>query len=1083
MNGNITKDGIGKDLAWMKRVGIAGVQNFDINLVTPQIVQKRLVYMSPAWKDAFRFAVTSANEEGLDFAIASSPGWSETGGPWVPPQDGMKKIAWSETVVTGGHRFAGVLPPPVRVSGPFQDIQVIDPLADLAADKKPPPPTYYSDAAVFAFPVRVAAAAPPLRPQIRLNGQQLLDSALLLDNQFGTSIDVPFGTEDDPAVISLDYDAPQTFSSMCFYSPGAADSPDAAAAAVLPELQASADDGTWHKVADIILSSVPTTASFAPVTAKSFRVILRRGASQAPAWLYVPKGVDAGDAFVEPKTFRVAELRLSGEAKINQWEAKAGFAVAPDYYRLDGEVGPDVAGVPPADVIDLTNRMRPDGTLNWTPPAGTWRIVRMGYSLTGRINNPATAEATGLEVDKLDSAAVRRYLEHYIAMYRATVGPQRIGHAGVGALLTDSTEVRAFNWTPRMIERFRRLRGYDPRPWLPTLTGTIVGSRSQSDRFLYDFRRTLSELHASEHYGTVARVAHENGLKVYGEALESARSTLGDDLDMRRYTDVPMAALWAYPREKGPTPSLIADMRGAASVAHLYGQNRVAAESMTSAYMPWAYAPADLRRVIDLEFASGVNLPVIHESAHQPVDDKEPGLSLFIFGQFFNRHETWAEMARPWIDYIARNSYMLQEGRFVADVAYFYGEEAPIVGQAVHGYFKDVPSRYAYDFVNPAVLNDVLKVDATGDLVAKSGARYRVLYLGGTSRRMTLATLRRMAALATQGATIVGDAPIGSPALADDQWQYRALVRRLWSGRSETRVGKGRVFAGQDVESALASIGTMPDFEISRSQPDTEILFVHRRIDGSDIYYVDNRRNRPEHVEISFRVAGKAPEIWRADSGLIEPASYRIVGGRTEVPLTFGPEESYFVVFRTPAKTASRAIPRKEPIPLATIAGPWTVQFEPGRGAPGSVTLNQLKSLSESSNTGVRYFSGVAAYSTSFDVPTQYRAGGPLLIDLGRVGDVAEVRVNGKSVGTPWHAPYRADIGSAVRPGRNQLEVRVANLWVNRLIGDAQPGAAKIAYTTIPTFKADAPLRPSGLIGPVLLLGEQQKAQRQESSP
>ena len=216
-------------------------------------------------------------------------------------------------------------------------------------------------------------------------------------------------------------------------------------------------------------------------------------------------------------------------------------------------------------------------------------------------------------------------------------------------LVTDSTEVGPSNWTPRLIERFKSLRGYDPTPWLPVLSGVVIGSRTRSDAFLYDFRQTLAELHASEHYGTVATVAHEHGLKVYGEALEDGRPTLGDDMTMRSHTDVPMSALWTYPRGAQPRPTYLGDTKGAASVAHIYGQNLVAAESMTSAFSPWAFAPSDLRRIIDLEFVQGVNRPVIHTSVHQPVDDKVPGLSLAIFGQYFTRHETWAALARPWM--------------------------------------------------------------------------------------------------------------------------------------------------------------------------------------------------------------------------------------------------------------------------------------------------------------------------------------------------------------------------------------------------------------------------------------------------
>jgi hypothetical protein len=1063
MNGNVTKEGIAKDLEWMQRVGIGGLQNFDANLITPQIVEKRLVYMTPEWKEAFRFAARKADELGLELAIAASPGWSETGGPWVKPEDGMKKLVWSETVIEGGKRFSGKLTAPPSITGPFQDVAVEGELAALLSGvKKTEPPVYYADIAVLAFPV--ADADPLAVPRAITIGDKPLEADALTDDDFATGVEVARGSPDQPPVVTLEYDKPQTVRSASLFVPNAATLP--------PRLEASVDGTNWFQVTDMVLTTVPTTVSFAPVTASSFRVVLPPNASGIADLLTPAPGVDLSlfSTLLAPKpTFRIADLRLFPEAKVNQFEAKAGFTLVPDYYALDAQAGPEVAGIDPSQVIDLTSRLKPDGTLEWTAPKGTWRVLRLGWSLTGKTNHPATAEATGLEVDKYDGEAVRAYLEHYIDMYRDAAGSDLVGRNGVRAILTDSIEVGASNWTPGLIERFKRLCGYDPTPYLPALTGVIVGSRTRSNAFLYDFRRTLADLVANEHYGTVAKVAHENGLKVYGEALEGGRPSLGDDIDMRRFADYPMAALWTFPREGGPRTVYRADMKGAASVANLYGQNVVAAESMTSAVQPWAHAPSDLRRMIDLEFAHGINRPVIHTSVHQPVDDKQPGLSLMIFGQFFNRHETWAEMARPWIYYIARNSYMLQQGRNVADVAYFYGEEAPLVAQAIDRYLPDVPTAYAYDFVNPHALLDVLKVDG-GKLAAPSGASYRVLYLGGTSHKMTLPVLRRIAELAESGATIVGQAPTGSPSLSDDFAECAALVNKLWSGQPVTETGRGRVIAGGDVEAALARIGVAPDFTYAKPQADSEVLFVHRRLDNGDVYFVNNRRNRAEKIEARFRVTGRAPEIWRADTGSAEPVSFRVEGEHTVVPLEMAAEDSFFVVFRKPATAQSATVTKPAYAPVGELMGPWDVAFQKGRGAPAAIKLTSLESLSEHADAGVKYFSGISTYTKSFTLPKGVKSGGTVLLDLGQVGDLAEVKVNGRSVGTVWHAPYRIDIGQAVKRGANTLEVKVANLWVNRLIGDAQPGAEKVTFTTIPTYQASAPLRPSGLIGPVRLL-------------
>lgn len=1069
MNGNISKDGIKKDLEWMNRIGIAGVQAFDANISTPQIVDKRIVYMTPEWKDAFRFAAQTTDRLGMELAIASSPGWSETGGPWVKPADGMKKLVWSETTVSGGRRFAGKLPVPPSVTGAFQGYAKAAGVAEMMGGGAiGPQPTFCGDAAVLAYPIAtIQSLGKPA--QVTSTKGDAVDTAVIEDDLPKTGLRLALGASGTPATLTYAFAAAQTVRSARIFAPDEK-SPLGGGSTVDPTLEASDNGTTWHLVAPLPLDAVPTTIGFAPVTARYFRLSMMP-AKPVPFTMgetipgaIAPDFATAGAA--TKKSFKIAEFGLSSEPKVDRFETKAGFSVVPDYYALDANGGADERGTSPIKVVNLTRKMKPDGSLDWKPPKGKWRIIRLGYSLTGITNHPAVPEATGLEVDKFDGSAVRRYLDTYIGMYRDTVGIDLIGKKGVTALLNDSTEVGFANWTPDLIAKFKRLRGYDPTPWLPTLTGVLIGTRVQSDGFLYDFRRTLADLVASEHYGTIADVAHRNGLIVYGEALEDHRPSIGDDMAMRSHADIPMAAMWTYSREKGPRPTYLADDKGAASVAHLYGRPYVAAESLTSIFSPWAYGPADLRRVIDLEFALGINRPIIHTSAHQPVDDKVPGLSLFSAGQFFTRHESWAELAKPWIDYISRNSFMLQQGRNVADVLYFYGEEGPITGLFGDTDARDAPTRYGYDFANADVLADLISVDQ-GELVAKSGARYRLLYLGGSSTRMTLATLQRIARFVDDGAAVAGTAPTGSPRLDEDTPEYRALVARLWP-TDGAKSGK-RVIATQDVEAALAGAGVRPDFAYAKRRQDSQLLFTHRALSDGDAYFVVNRTNHSEHIDARFRVVGKAPQLCRADTGRCAAVSYRIEGAETVVPLDFGADDSFFVVFRHPTKATGAVVAAPHHTQVATVSGSWKVAFQKDRGAPATATLPKLGSLSEQPDPGIKYFSGIAIYTHQFTLPRGVMAGAPLMLDLGAVSTVAEVRVNGVVVGSAWHAPYIVDIGAATKAGRNMLEVRVANLWVNRLIGDAQPNAKKFTYTTIATYRPDASLRPSGLIGPVTL--------------
>jgi alpha-L-rhamnosidase len=743
--------------------------------------------------------------------------------------------------------------------------------------------------------------------------------------------------------------------------------------------------------------------------------------------------------------------------------------VAPDYYALaTREAAPDTA-VAPADVLMLTEHFRPDGTLDWTPPSGHWTVLRMGYSLIGTENHPAPAEATGLEVDKLNRDHVRGYLQKYLDMYADMTGPKLFGRRGVNALTVDSTEIGAQNWTESIIADFQRLRGYDPAPWLPALTGVMVGSASDSDKFLWDFRRTISELLAQNHYGEIAQMARERGLTNYAEALEDHRASFGDDMEMRQHAAIPMAAMWTYGTRRESFPTYVADIRGAASVAHIYGQNLVAAESLTSAVQPWAYAPRQLKPIVDLEFALGVNRIVVHTSVHQPVE-KPPGLSLFIFGQFFNRLDNWADYAEPWVKYMARCSYLLQQGRYFGDVAYFYGQEAPLTGLFGERDI-DVPGGYGFDFVNSDVLMNQTLVDGA-DLITRSGMRYRVLYLGGSSRYMTLPVLSRIRDLVAQGMVLVGAKPLASPSLADDSAAFNSVSRALFGDDAQDHAfGKGRVFADGSLPGAFAALKLAPDFDFTKPEGDTEILALHRKLDHEDVYFLTNRLSRPESITASFRVAGRTPELWNAVTGKTSAAEYRVVDGRTEIPLELGPYQSLFVVFRHSTPLQQRKIPVPAAKPLLTLTGPWNVAFEQNRGAPPSVTETALRSWSDNPDSGIRYFSGRAEYTASFTVPQTMRPGSRLSLDLGELRDVGEVSLNGRPLGILWTPPFVLDITDAVHRGENHLKVKVANLWVNRLIGDAQPGAQiKYTFTTIPTYEADAPLRPSGLLGPVRII-------------
>jgi hypothetical protein len=461
---------------------------------------------------------------------------------------------------------------------------------------------------------------------------------------------------------------------------------------------------------------------------------------------------------------------------------------------------------------------------------------------------------------------------------------------------------------------------------------------------------------------------------------------------------------------------------------------------------------------------------VIHTSVHQPLLDKKPGLALGPFGQWFNRNETWAEQAKPWVSYLARSSYLLQQGRFDADIAYFYGEDSNLT--ALFGKKSpDIPAGYNFDYVNADALIHVLSFK-DGQLSTPSGMRYRILALDPHSQHMSLPVLKKIADLVQAGAIVAGAKPTDTPSLSDDSKEFQSIANKLWGSGPGNSVGKGRVYGDKSLAEVLTAIGVAPDFDYTKPESDTNLLFVHRKVSDGDLYFVDNRNDRDEALDTTFRVSGKETELWHPDTGAMEPASFQIANGRTTVPLHLEPWGTVFVVFRNPAKTTSRTLPKIAETTLITLDGPWDLSFEPNLGAPAQTTLDKLTSWSDSSDEGVKYFSGKGSYTKTIDASADWLVkGSHLWLDLGEVRNLAQVSVNGKSLGVEWKPPYRVDITSAVKPGKNMVEITVTDAWVNRIIGDRQSTASKSYTFTSPKFyRADSKLVPAGLLGPVKIV-------------
>jgi hypothetical protein len=1068
MNGNVTKEGITADLEWMKRSGIAGMQMFDGDLDTPQIVANRLIWMTPAWKDALCHAAEEADRLGLEMAMAASGGWSETAGPWVKPEEAMKKLVWSEMFVEGPKKVSAVLPHPPTNNGKFQNMP--EPFSPPTKADSP----FYADIKVLAYrlpegEVRMA----DLHPEVTTSAPSV-DPAALTDGNFATTASIPLKSGETQVWVQFKFARPYRAQAITIaLAAGGWAIPDGA-------VQASDDGAQWSTLVSLpgpaqSLSWLSTvqTYSFPETAARFFRVVLRPTA----------------------RHMDLAEIELSGP-RVNHWEGKAAFFHTIEFAPIPTPAVPKSAAVARKDVIDLTSKMRPDGALDWDAPPGKWAILRLGYSLTGEKNHPASPEATGYEVDKLSAKHVGNYVKTYADMVSGVLGPN-FGKS-FRYFLMDSWEAGVENWTDDMIVEFQKRRGYDPTPYLPALTGRIVESAEVSDRFLWDFRRTIADLLAENHYGVFTKYVNQYGIGLYAEAL-GGPTTTGDGLLSKRFVDVPMGEFWTPSPGEWDEPENNADLREAASAAHIYGKKFAGAESFTTDPKDpvWA-SPYYLKPLGDNAMALGINRFMFHTSVQQPfVDDHhKPGMTLGPFGQHYTRNTTWAEQAIAWNTYLGRCSYLLQQGKFVGDLAYFYGEGAPVAVPGGKPINPPPPQGYAYDWVNADVLLNRMSV-RDGRLVLPSSMSYRVLVLPDYVNQITLPLLRKLRDLVMSGGVVVAPRPIGSPSQADyvdvrpngarpgasgarargKEAEYQSMVSELWgavdgAAVTEHDYGKGKIFWGKPLNEILAGEKTPADFRYNRPEFDSLVVWIHRQEGNTDIYFISNQRERAEDFETSFRVDGKEAELWHPDTGLIEPAEYTIANGRTSVPLHFDPYGSVFVVFRRTAAMASRRLPHAVNIELATIQGPWQVSFPPNWGAPPQAQFDSLISWSNFPNDGVKYFSGTATYTKKINAPQSwFKAKAKVILDFGTVKEIAQVSVNGMPVGgILWKAPFQADVTEALKPGSNHLEAKVTNLWPNRIIGDLQPSATrKYTFLDCKPFRADSSLLESGLLGPVKL--------------
>lgn len=748
-----------------------------------------------------------------------------------------------------------------------------------------------------------------------------------------------------------------------------------------------------------------------------------------------------------------------------------------------------MAVLPGGAVVDVSDRLDGEGRLDWDAPAGESRIMRFVASNTGQTLECPSPNSDGLIIDHLSRDAATVDMTHILDRLLSA----RKSLDALKTFMLDSYEVaEAVDWTDDFVADFRTRHGYDPIPYLPAMFDPAALNPGIAERFLYDYRETVSDLIIDNHFRTVRDLLNKRGVRLLAEAGHGGSARV-DPLKALGSVDIPMGEFWNHQR--------FWVVKEAASAAHIYGRRIVDAEALTG-WRNWQEGPAEYKRRFDIALCAGLNHPTFHTFAHNPPEAGRPGF-VYHAGEHFNVNTTWWDQAGPMIAYMARCDYLLQQGLFVADVGFYYGDQAPNLVPArridpdIEPIYPDTACLhcgkprpiqtssldwgYDYDYVDSGAILERMRVSA-GRIVLPDGLSYTLLVLPDRED-MPLAVLGKLGELVEAGATVVGRKPARTPGLAgypgcDDE--IKALADKIWGpcdGASvkERAYGKGRIVWGIPLNDILRDRGRGPDFRaLGVANADQHIDFIHRATGREDIYFVSNSAKGRETFDAVFRAGeGRTPELWDAAAGTIVPCrSFARVEGGCRLTLNLPAYGSVFVVFRetpTPASFLSPAPLKAEEAPAVTVSGPWTVRFPPGLGAPGSVTWNRLIDWTASEDPGIRYFSGTASYTAEFEIDgpsLEDRRG--CVLDLGSLREVAEVKLNGRGVGILWKEPFQADVSGLLRPGRNILEVEVTNLWHNRLMGDALDPVHKSAARTNMVLKA-GDLIPAGLFGPVTI--------------
>ena len=714
-----------------------------------------------------------------------------------------------------------------------------------------------------------------------------------------------------------------------------------------------------------------------------------------------------------------------------------------------------------SEVVDLTAQMK-DGLLTWEAPEGEWTLLRIGCTLNDSCHVSTCSQGwEGYALDPFDAGAFTRYWNAVVEPLMADAKPYK----SLRYLHTDSWEVEVANWTPTLRDEFLKHRSYDMFPWLPVLAGKIVNSRDESNRFLHDFRRTIGDLAIDNHYRLFKEGAHRHGMLIHPES-GGPHAVPIDAQQCLGLNDAPMSEFWAtsWRHRMGDDNRFF--VKQPASAAHVNGRKLVLAEGFTTIGPHWQETLWDnLKPSFDKAICEGLNLLVWNAFVCSPASEGIPGQQYFA-GTHLNPLVTWWKQSGPIFDYFNRCHAMMQRGKPFADVLYYYGSHVPNFTQHKRKDPTKVLPGYDFDVIDAnALLTRITVKD--GALVTPDGVSYRVLVLS-PHEIISLEVMKKVRALVAEGATVVAQAkPVKTFGLKDYQASDAELKRitdELWSG--------GKLVTGKSTVEALKALGVGPDVSYAIPAELTESFdFIHRVDGDSDIYFLANRSTNAVNIKVSFRIAGKVAEVWDPVSGERRAIVHEKSSGGSALTLPFAPCGSWVVVWK--GATTAKAFDSQALTPVMTLTGPWQVSFDPKWAGPAKpVTFRDLSDWSSHADHGIKYYSGTAVYRQIFDFKSKIQnSKSKIVIDLGNVRELAEVKVNGKMCGMTWTPPFRVDISEALKTGANELEIHVTNFWYNRLVGDKDLSQEKrVTKTNVRSLaNPGRPLVVSGLLGPVTL--------------